>query len=485
MAIGILVVCGSRKDRDSLAELVSSLDYWPICPSSPESLKASPPADVALLDLDNCSPDGWLEGLAGCKTRNQRMQILALGTRSLSEAEWLTREYRIRTVIPKPVERKYLGRVLEDIARSVREREVREALSRAQGQAYTFDRIIGADDGLQDVIRTARRVAASDATSVLILGESGTGKELFARAIHGESGRKDCPFIDVNCAAIPSHLLESELFGHEKGAFTDARSQKMGLFQMADSGTIFLDEIGEMSAYLQAKLLKFLDSKKIRRISGRETIDVDARIIAATNRDLYALSKEGRFRQDLYYRLNVVQLHIPPLRKRREDIMVLAGHFVEKFSAKFGKGPVSIHPKVQKVLESYLWPGNVRELENLIERAILLDQKGVIEPGDLPISGSSDSKQFDLERLTDFRVVFPSEGISLEMVEKKLVEAALDAAKCNVTEAARLLRVGRGKLRTLIRRHAIDVRNLTGRPGEKLTEWLVGATDGNSLSDTD
>jgi transcriptional regulator with PAS, ATPase and Fis domain len=326
-------------------------------------------------------------------------------------------------------------------------------------------------------------VAASDATSVLILGESGTGKELIAHAIHGESRRKDCPFIDVNCAAIPSQLLESELFGHEKGAFTDARAQKIGLFQMADSGTIFLDEIGEMSSYLQAKLLKFLDSKKIRRISGRETIDVDARIVAATNRDLYQFAKQGKFRQDLYYRLNVVQLHIPPLRKRRGDIQTLAGHFVDKFSAKFNKGPIALDPHVQKVLDSYSWPGNVRELENVIERAVLLDQKGVIEPIDIPIARAPENKKLDFENLAELRLTLPPGGISLELVEKKLVEAALEAVHGNVTEAARLLRIGRGKLRTLIRRHAIDARSPLGNSGGKPSEWLVGAIDPNSLSD--
>lgn len=483
MAIGVLIISVAPEDRDSLAELVSSLDHWPICPTSPERLKASPPAEVALLDLDNCGTDGWMDGLAEFKSRHERMQILALGTRSLGEAEWLAKEYRVRTVIPKPVEREYLGRVLDDIARSVREREAREALSRAQGKAYSFNRIIGEDEGLQEVIRTARRVAASEATSVLILGESGTGKELIARAIHGESKRRDCPFIDVNCAAIPSQLLESELFGHEKGAFTDARSQKIGLFQMADSGTIFLDEIGEMSNYLQAKLLKFLDSKKLRRVSGRETIDVDARIVAATNRDLYLLSKQGKFRQDLYYRLNVVQLHIPPLRKRIGDIAILAHHFIEKFSAKFNKGGVTLDSKAQQTLESYPWPGNVRELENVIERAVLLDHKGYIEATDLPIASGLKDKELDPESLTEPRLTIPSEGISLESVERKLVEAALQAAKGNVTEAARLLKVGRGKLRTLIRRHAIEVKNYTWDSGEKPAQWLVGAIDPNSLPD--
>jgi transcriptional regulator with GAF, ATPase, and Fis domain len=286
--------------------------------------------------------------------------------------------------------------------------------------------------------------------------------------------------VEVNCAAIPSELLESELFGHEKGAFTDAHSQKMGLFQMADGGTIFLDEIGEMSGYLQAKLLKFLDGKKLRRVSGRETIDVDARIIAATNRDLLALTKQGVFRQDLFYRLNVVQLHLPPLRNREGDISALARHFVDHFAVKFNKGPVSVDPRVFKTLESYHWPGNVRELMNVIERAILLDRTGKIEPQDLPMGGTQDGSPIDLEHATDLRFALPPEGVPLALVEKRLVQAALEAANGNVMEAARLLRVGRGKLRALIKRHAVRVGEAKSS-GEKATEWLVGATGSKSL----
>ena len=482
MAIGVLIITGSQADRERLANLVSSVGHWPICPSTPDALKSSPHADVAMLDLDDSSDDRWLGALMECKARDERMQILALGTRSLGEAERLAREIRIRTVLPKPLDGAYLGEILNDIAGSVRQREAREALSRSQGAICTFDRIVGEDNGFLEVIRTARRVAASDATSVLILGESGTGKELVARAIHCESKRRESPFVEVNCAAIPSELLESELFGHEKGAFTDAGRQKIGLFQMADGGTIFLDEIGEMSSYLQAKLLKFLDSKKLRRVSGSETIDIDARIVAATNRDLFLLSRQGRFRQDLYYRLNVVQLHMPPLRTRRGDVSILARHFIEHFAVKFNKGPISLDPKALKALESYAWPGNVRELMNVIERAILLDRKGTITAADLPISSDSNGTRFALERLADLRFTLPPEGISLALVERRLVEAALETAHCNVTEAARLLGVGRGKLRTMIRRHGIEAGNGESA-GEKPSEWLVGAAEPNSLCD--
>jgi two-component system response regulator AtoC len=470
VSIGVLIVTESKADREWLAELVSSLGHWPICPATSKSLDTSPPAEVALLDLDNSGANGWLESLAACKSQRERMQVLALGTRSLEEAERLSRSLRVRTILPKPLDETYLGEILNDIARSARRREASEALSRAHGEVRSFDRIITADEEFLEVIRTARRVAASDATSVLILGESGTGKELVARAIHGESRRKEGPFVEVNCAAIPSELLESELFGHEKGAFTDAHSQKMGLFQMADGGTIFLDEIGEMSSYLQAKLLKFLDSKKLRRVSGRETIDVDARIVAATNRDLFLLTKQGRFREDLYYRLNVVQLHLPPLRNRRGDIALLAGHFADRFAVKFNKGTVSIAPAAYRELESYPWPGNV-----------LLDRTGTIEQKSLPLSGGRGGARVDVERAGDLKIELPPDGVSLDLVERRLVEAALQSAQGNVTEAARLLRVGRGKLRTMIRRHGIKAAAVPAA-GEKSPEWLVGATGANPLS---
>ncbi len=484
MAIGVLIVTESKNDRDRLADLVSSLGHWPICPSSPEELREAPPADAAVLDLDNFASSGWIEGIVRSKARHERMQVLALGARSLGESDGPARDLRVRTAIPKPLDKAYLGEVLSNIARSVRRREVGEAISRAQEEIHTFDKIVSEDESFMEVIRTARRVAASDATSVLILGESGTGKELIARAIHSDSRRKGGPFVEVNCAAIPSELLESELFGHEKGAFTDASRQKIGLFQMADGGTIFLDEIGEMSGYLQAKLLKFLDSKKLRRVSGRETIDVDARIAAATNRDLFSLTRQGRFRQDLYYRLNVVQLNVPPLRKRRGDIALLAEYFADRFAVKFNKGPVAISAQVFRLLESYQWPGNVRELQNVMERAVLLDTKGMIEPRDIPIADGTRDSEFDLELLTELRLTIPPEGIALSLVERKLVQAALESSDGNVTEAARLLRVGRGKLRTLIKRYGINVSE-RGADGGKTSEWLVGAAEHNYLSDSD
>ena len=303
----------------------------------------------------------------------------------------------------------------------------------------------------------ARRVAQSSATSVLILGESGVGKELFARAIHGESPRKQGPFMEVNCAAIPRELLESELFGHERGAFTDATQTRVGLFEAAEGGSVkpavFLDEVGELPLTLQAKLLKFLDSKIVRRVGGSKDIPVDVRILAATNRELISEVKQQRFREDLYYRLNVVPLEIPPLRAREGDAVLLARMLVERVSRKLGR-TVHLSAEGERDLARYPWPGNVRELSNVIERAVLLARSEEIGPLELAIPSVAGGN--GAEDLTGFSITIPTQGISLPSVERAVIQAALERAQGNVVEAARLLKIGRGSLRSKMRRHEID-----------------------------
>jgi len=286
----------------------------------------------------------------------------------------------------------------------------------------------------------------------LILGESGVGKELFARAIHGESPRKAGPFMEVNCAAIPRELLESELFGHEKGAFTDATQMRVGLFEAAESGSVFLDEVGELPLNLQAKLLKFLDSKIVRRVGGNRDIPVDVRILAATNRDLIEEVRHGRFREDLYYRLNVVPISIPPLRDRSQDIVALAHLFVERVARKLGR-TARLTAAAERDLLRYPWPGNVRELMNVVERAVLLARNEEIGPSELAVPRHGEGPD---GRVGDLKIDVPAEGLSLHAVEKAVIEAALARAQGNVVEAARLLRIGRGSLRTKMRRHRLS-----------------------------
>src|SRR5512132_3404754 len=255
-------------------------------------------------------------------------------------------------------------------------------LRHAQGDIYDFDRIIGASGPLEKVLGVVRKVAKSN-TTVLVRGETGTGKELIAGAIHHNSHRAARNFVKVNCAALQENLLESELFGHEKGAFTGADKQRIGRFEQADGGTLFLDEIGDMSQSTQAKVLRVLQEQEFERLGGTRTIKVDVRMLAATHRDLAAMVKEGTFRADLYYRLNVVSIEMPPLRERKDDIVPLAQTFIRRFSAELKKRIDGLEPESQKLLMRYNWPGNIRELENTIERAILLAEGRSIAPGDL------------------------------------------------------------------------------------------------------
>ncbi|AVX20646.1 MULTISPECIES: sigma 54-interacting transcriptional regulator [Carboxydocella] len=271
-------------------------------------------------------------------------------------------------------------KVMEELKRSTSIIEnLYDRLGQITGSKYTFDTIIGNNEELRKVINIAKKAALSNST-ILLLGESGTGKELFAHAIHQYSLRRDKPFIKVNCAAIPDSLLESEFFGHEKGAFTGAVKTKLGKFELANGGTIFLDEIGDMNLYLQAKLLRVIQEMEFERVGGTQTIQVDVRIIAATNRDLKELVRKGTFREDLYYRLNVVEITIPPLRQRKDDIILIANSLIVKFNRKLGKKIKGLSKQAEIILESYDWPGNVRELENVIERAMVIADEDLITP---------------------------------------------------------------------------------------------------------
>lgn len=301
--------------------------------------------------------------------------------------------------------------------------------------------MVAESQAMKDIYSFVRRVAASEATTILIEGENGTGKDLVAKMIHYSSMRQAEPFIAINCAAIPDTLLESELFGYEKGAFTDARAQKRGLFELADKGTLFLDEVGEIPAMLQVKLLRVLEEQNFRRLGGLKDIQLDVRVIAATNRNLREAVKEGAFRQDLYFRLNVIHIQIPPLRERRSDILPLARHFIEYYNTKFKRQILGLSPEAEKLLLQHDWPGNVRELRNAIERAMILEDTSYISAASLPLSLSS---RESAPKPVDY---FPDEGLSLQETEKQLLIRALEKTGGNQTQAARLLRITRDTLR--------------------------------------
>ena len=295
-----------------------------------------------------------------------------------------------------------------------------------------------------------------------MLGETGTGKELLARAVHYNSGRSGYPFVEVNCAGIPTQLMESEVFGHEQGAFTDAKEGKIGLFEIADGGTIFLDEIGEMPLELQVKLLKFLDTRVFRPVASSREVSVDVMIIGSTNRNLERLIAEGRFREDLYYRLNVVRIEMPPLRARGHDVVLLADFFLKTLSRKFEKGTIGLSADARRALLKYEWPGNIRELKNALERAVLLAQGALLTVDDFPFCAQH--KHAGLKAAGDCRisVELPDEGVSYALLEKRIIEAALEKAAGNVTEAARLLNLGRGWMRYRVRKHDIRVTENVG-----------------------
>lgn len=334
--------------------------------------------------------------------------------------------------LTKPFEKEELILVVNRALRARKlERENLELKSQLT-ERFSFDGIIGRSSKLDEVFTLVSKVAPSDST-VLLLGESGTGKELLAKAIHYASKRKEEPFVTVNCSAIPENLMESELFGHVKGAFTGAIKNKPGKFEIADRGTIFLDEIGDLKIELQAKLLRVLQQMAFERVGGTKTVEVDVRVIAATNKDLTVAMKRGQFREDLFYRLSVVPIIIPPLRERKDDIPLLVDHFLVKFA----KGQkIRISKEALRVLEGYDWPGNVRELENVMERAVVLSGGKVIGEDDVP-----DFVKFG--RAEESKVQIPQDGISLEEIEKEAIVLALKKTGWNQTKAAEFLKIPR------------------------------------------
>jgi len=325
-------------------------------------------------------------------------------------------------------------------------REVR-TLRTSQGREYGFDAIIGASPAMVQAKRLMARVASSPASTVLLTGETGTGKDLAAKVIHYNSERAARPFVNITASALPEQLLESELFGHERGAFTDARQQKRGLVEMGDGGTVFLDEIGEMTPGLQAKLLRFLEEKTFKRVGGLADIRVDVRVIAATNRNLEAEVSAGKFREDLFYRLQVMPIALPPLRDRGGDIPLLAGYYVDRYNREFRKRVRGVTPEAMGLLERYGWPGNIRELRNAIERAMLLMDRDWLEPHDFTTltRAAAGPLQFQL----------PPNGVVLEEVERQLLVQALERARGNQTHAGHLLGINRDQVRYRIEKFGL------------------------------
>ncbi len=396
--------------------------------------------EVILLDLKMPGMDG-LEALKRLKEVNPEAEILMMtayatvdtAVQAMKEGafDYLVKPFdpdEVEMQIKKIVQHKDL--VLENLL-----------LRKTLEEKFQYDEIIGKSDAMQEIFGMISRVAPTDST-VLITGESGTGKELIAQAIHANSQRSYMPFIAISCGALPDALLESELFGYEKGAFTGASHTKRGRFEMADGGTLFLDEIGDISLKTQVGLLRVLQQKEINRLGSEMTTKVDVRILAATNRDLKKAIQERRFREDLYYRLNVISIHIPPLRERTEDIPLLVETFVRKFCAEMNKEEKKVGPSALKLLMGYDWPGNVRELENVIERALVIGQGMEILPEDLPFSRRA-------LRLTEL----PK---SLKLMEKIHIERILKENDWNISKAARELEIDRQTLYNKMQKYEIN-----------------------------
>jgi DNA-binding NtrC family response regulator len=340
--------------------------------------------------------------------------------------------------ITKPFE---IDQLLLSVGKALSERALRSEVARLRDEverSYGFDNIIGRSPSMQEIFGMIRRLAGSSA-SVLVTGDSGTGKELVARSLHFNSPRKQRPFVPINCAAIPDALLESELFGYKRGAFTDARADRAGIFLEAEGGTIFLDEIAELSPALQAKLLRVLQDHEIRPLGGNRSEKIDVRVIAATNRDLEPRMRQGAFREDLYYRLNVIHLHLPPLRERPEDILPLAEHFLEAAANQSGKSIRELAAPVKKTLLGYHWPGNVRELQNVVERAVALGEGDVIRMDDLPSSVRERKRADNLAGAL-------ARGMTLEELEREYIERMVTAEGGNKTRAAQRLGLDRKTL---------------------------------------
>jgi DNA-binding NtrC family response regulator len=326
-------------------------------------------------------------------------------------------------------------------------REVRSLRAR-QAQPYSLDRIVGSSDAIAAVRGLLQKIAVGRASTVLLTGESGTGKDLAAKVIHYASDRATRPFMNITCSALPETLLESELFGHERGAFTGADRQKRGLLESADGGTVFLDEIGEMVPLLQAKLLRFLEEKTFKRVGGSTDLKVDVRVIAATNRNLEEEVRAGRFREDLYYRLNVMPVVLPPLRQRPADIPALVNYYVDSFSAEFRNRVRRVTPEAMERLKAYAWPGNVRELRNAVERAMLLAEGEELTVDQFPVTGGA-------ARLSE-QVQLPPGGVDLDQLERSLVVQALDRSGWNQTRAALLLGLNRDQIRYRIEKFKLE-----------------------------
>ncbi len=460
----VLIVDDEKLVRWSLVKKCEEWGYQPLEARTGEEalrLAHSESPDVILLDVRLPDLSG-LEVLEKLKQSGEARAVIMMTANPQLDDVKAAIKLGAYDFVGKPLDFDELGVTIQNALEATRLRTEVESL-RGEVRRHTgYHDVVGVSRKMTELMNFVRKVASSETTTILIQGESGTGKDLIAKAIHYQSTRQNKPFVAINASAIPETLMEAELFGHEKGAFTDAKAMKKGLFEVADGGTLFLDEIGELSPFLQAKLLRVLEDQMIRRVGGVRDIQADVRVIAASNRDLERAVREGHFRQDLYYRLAIISIFIPPLRERKEDILPLVDFFIEHYNRKLRKAIRGLSEETRRLLINYDWPGNVRELKNAIERAMILEEEPVLRPTYLPFSVAqphagitafehASSPPAGGQPLPNGRwlppLVIPEGGTSLEEVEHALVELALRQAGGNQTHAARLLDISRDALR--------------------------------------
>ena len=413
-----------------------------------EGLKLADQASLILTDLRLPGMDG-IELLEALRRQNSRVPVIVMTAFGSVEVAVEAMKGGAVDFLPKPFSLDHMTTVIQRALDVSSLRDENQRLKAELDQRYQFDNIVGHGAAMREIFQTIERVAPTRAT-VLLCGESGVGKDMIARAIHHHSPRKDRPFVKINCTALPENLMESELFGYEKGAFTGANIAKPGKFELADTGTVFLDEIGDVPASIQVKLLRILQEREFERLGSNKTRHIDVRVLAATNVDLRAALEEGTFREDLYYRLNVMPLNIPALRERKEDIPFLAEHFVRKLAPELESRARSISPAAIERLMQYHWPGNVRELENVIERSLVLSAGDTL---------AADEIRLDMSPRT--RVAAPADtflpdGMTLDEFEQHLIKEALKRANGNKSQAARLLGLTRNALRYRLSQMGLD-----------------------------
>jgi two-component system response regulator AtoC len=466
----IMIVDDERLVRWSLRQKCEEWGYLVIEADAGEpALKLAQQESPDLVLLDVRMPDiSGIEVLDQLKKNGDARAIIMITADPQLQDVKAALKLGAYDFVGKPIDFDELHVVIRNALEATSLRDEVQALRGEVRRGVGYDSVVSVSPKMTELMNFVKKVASCEATTILIQGESGTGKDLIAKAIHYESSRYEKPFVAINCSAIPEMLMEAELFGHEKGAFTDAKQMKKGLFEAADGGTLFLDEIGELSSLLQTKLLRVLEDQVIRRVGGIRDMQVDVRVVAASNRDLEKAVREGLFRQDLYYRLAIIAIFIPPLRDRKEDILPLVSFFIDRYNRRFKKSIRGITDDTRSLILSHNWPGNVRELKNTIERGMILEEDMYLHPVYLPFSVGESGGRTLFERTSPVdggrtlpngrslpRLYIPEGGTSLEEVEHSMVDLAMSQANGNQTNAAKLLDISRDALRYKLKKYGL------------------------------